>query len=132
MPEDRWNKPDDGVSVEEQVDDPDSLLNFYRMVLNARNASPALSDGDFSILELDVSAPGGWGFVRTGDGEQVVGLFNFSNEPVNVTVKAFPFSAESLTDLLTNTSYPGSELQQPYTLNLPPASAVWLVGSAPK
>ncbi len=36
MEEDRWNQPDDGISVEEELAAPDSLLNHWREVLALR------------------------------------------------------------------------------------------------
>ncbi len=126
VPQDRWNKPADSVSVEEQEADPGSLLNYYRHAFTIRNQSPALKGGEFAILELEVDKPGAWGFVRSEDGETVVALYNFSDDAVEATVVQFPFSASMPIDLLTGTTYPAAEKGQLYTITLPPASAVWL------
>ncbi len=39
-----------GVNVAEQMDDPDSLLNFYRRMLRLRKGTPALIAGDYTPL----------------------------------------------------------------------------------
>ena len=39
-----------GVNVAEQMDDPNSLLNFYRRMLRLRKGTPALTAGDYTPL----------------------------------------------------------------------------------
>ncbi len=127
MPPDRWNKPDDGISVEEQEAAPDSLLNFYRHVLQTRKALPALQTGDSHVLALEVDVPGAWGIVRTAGDQTVVALFNFGTQPVQATVPDFPFDAPVLVDALSGQQYPAAEIGQPYPVTLPPGGAVWLM-----
>ena len=126
-PEDRWNKPEDGISVEEQDDDPNSLLNMYRLVFGLRKETPALLRGDYEVLNLDVSGPGPWGITRMIDDEYVVALFNFSDEDRAVTINDFPFKAASLIDILNNVDYPGIDKNEPYSINIPAMNAIWLV-----
>jgi glycosidase len=130
-PDDRWNRSDDGISVEEQEADPDSLLNFYRRVLNTRRGSAALSSGDFEVLELETTAPGAWGLVRSAGDEKVVGLYNFSEQELEVSIPAFPFSADILVDRISGQSFPAASQGQPYSLQLPPAAALWLAEGEP-
>jgi glycosidase len=125
-PDDRWNRPNDGVSVEEQLDEPDSTLNFYRRVLNLRRSSSALSMGDFKILELDVSGPGPWGFIRSFDQERVVAFFNFSTEQQEATLLELPFESDQVIDLLSGELYSMPEPGESFQVSLPPAAAVWL------
>jgi alpha-amylase len=47
---DRYNRSDDGVSVQEQDADPASLLNWYRRLLALRQARPELRRGEQRIL----------------------------------------------------------------------------------
>lgn len=124
--EDGWNQPLDGISVEEQDADEESLLNYYRNALAIRKQTPALSEGDFEILPLESSGPGEWAFVRRQEADAVVAMYNFSDQPLEVTIAEFPFSADGLIDLLTGAEYPPIELSQPFTINLPATSAVWL------
>ena len=124
---DRWNQPDDGISIEEQNGVPASLLTLYRQMLEVRQNNPALDRGELTILDLDVSGQGPWGFARiTDDGFVVVAIFNFADEPREVTIIEFPFTADSVIDLLSGKEYPASATGLPYTLTLPPASALWL------
>ena len=49
-PADRNNAPNDGVSVEEQMDDPASLLSFYRDLARLRLEAPAMRRAAFDLL----------------------------------------------------------------------------------
>jgi glycosidase len=40
-----YSKDGDGISVESEDRDPNSLLNFYRLLIRIRKSSPALSEG---------------------------------------------------------------------------------------
>ncbi|HVI99650.1 MAG TPA: alpha-amylase family glycosyl hydrolase [Sphingomonas sp.] len=51
----RFNRKDDGISVEEEDRDPGSLLSLYRKVLALRHGTPAFEEGSQRVLE---SAPG--------------------------------------------------------------------------
>jgi alpha-amylase len=44
------DKPDDGVSLEEEKDDPNSLLNFYKELTALRKANPAIINGRYKTL----------------------------------------------------------------------------------
>ncbi|MBQ4821661.1 alpha-amylase family glycosyl hydrolase [Aquimarina sp. MMG016] len=41
----------DGISVEEQKDNPESLLNFYKKMINIRKSNTALQTGNLKFLE---------------------------------------------------------------------------------
>ncbi|GAB4526864.1 MAG: alpha-amylase family glycosyl hydrolase [Anaerolineales bacterium] len=129
LPPDRWNKPGDGISAEEEDTAPDSLLNFYRRALTLRREREPLRRGGMQPLSLTVSAPGPWGFVRGAGADAVVALFNFGDAPQEVTIPAFPFDASALTDVLHDERYPGAQVGQPYTLSLPAGGALWLVAA---
>lgn len=126
QPEDRWNQPNDGVSVEEQETDAGSLLNFYRRALNLRRAHTALREGNFEILEVEAPGAGAWGFTRQAGQEIVVVVFNFSEDEQAITVTDFPTGGGDLTDLLSGQAYPASQEGKAYELVLPGASAVLL------
>jgi alpha-amylase len=126
IPEDRWNKPLDGISVEEQDKDPDSLLNFYRKIFEHRQKLAVLRDGTIQKLVLQGSSPGPWGIVRKLDGEKLVALFNFSDTDQQIIIDQFPFSAENVIDLISGNIFPGSQEGEVYTMSLPATSAFWL------
>lgn len=124
--EDRYNAPEDGISVEEQEDDPGSLLNHWRKMLNLRKTTPALGAGALEILDYSASGQGAWVISRTFGGETVVAVFNFGQEELEIAINAAPFSASTLTDLISGTAYPPMTAAEGYTLTLLPAQAVLL------
>lgn len=44
-------KPHDGISLEEQINDPNSLFNFYKKIISIRKTNPVIADGKFQSLE---------------------------------------------------------------------------------
>lgn len=67
-----------GLSVEEQDADPESALAFSRAFIGFRKASGAMTRGTIDFMAL---ADPVLGFVRRYDDEQIVCLFNLSDEP---------------------------------------------------
>jgi glycosidase len=126
MPDDRWNKAQDGISVQEQEEAADSLLNAYRHILALRNERPVLTSGETIVLDLQVESPGPWGVLRRGVGTSIVGIFNFSDSIQVVKISDFPFSSASPVDLLTGAELPAVEAGETYELRLDPASAYWI------
>ena len=125
-PEDRWNRPNDGISVEEEETSSGSLLNYYRNAFELRREHPALYSGEFQILDLQSSGPGPWGFLRSSGEEQIVALYNFASEDQRVTIENFPLQQEKLYDLLSEKPVPASG-GEGFQITLPAASAVLLV-----
>jgi len=126
-PPDRWNRPDDGISVEEQEADPDSLLNTYRAVLSLKKTLPALREGDFEVLETTALGRKAWAARRTAGEQTLIAIFNFGTETTEITVAGFPFTSPTLTDLLSGETYPGSTAGGDYVITLPPAGVVWFL-----
>ncbi|MDG2307070.1 MAG: alpha-amylase family glycosyl hydrolase [Candidatus Binatia bacterium] len=62
-------------NVEAESESPDSMLQLYRRLLTARRASPALSAGDFELL--DDLPRGVLGYRRSVDGDARIILINF-------------------------------------------------------
>ena len=131
-PEDRYNAPADGISVEEQDGVPGSLLEHYRALAALRQAHPALRTGAFAPAEVAgagqvyaytrhapaTTAPEAWFLV----------VLNFGGE-AQVAELALdlahpgPFAA---VDALTGEPWPGVPAGEPYRVELPPASGVVL------
>jgi glycosidase len=124
---DRWNVPGDGVSVEEQEADPDSLLNAYRHLLELRTTLPALQGGDFADLDAAAVGRKAWAVARVSETQTLVGIYNFGPEAVEITIRAFPFSSETLVDLIGGAEFPGSVEGEPYVIILESGTAVWFV-----
>ncbi|MEO6850157.1 MAG: alpha-amylase family glycosyl hydrolase, partial [Mucilaginibacter sp.] len=77
-------KPDDGISLEEEKDDPNSLYNFYRSLLHIRKSHVALGTGRFKNLEND--NPEVFSFTRYHSKKAVVVVVNLSGELQSVTI----------------------------------------------
>ena len=67
-----------GINVADQVDDPDSMLNFYRTMLAARKDTPALILGDYKALHED--AEDYLAFLRTTEDQTCLVVLNYSDE----------------------------------------------------
>ena len=81
-----------GVNVADQLDDPDSLLSFYRRMLRVRKQNPALVAGDYTVLHEE--AEGYLAFLRSppplsspplggtegGDGQTCLVVLNMSDQ----------------------------------------------------
>jgi alpha-amylase len=46
-------KPDDGISLEEEKNNPNSLFNFYKSVIRMRQSNAALANGSYETLRND-------------------------------------------------------------------------------
>lgn len=71
-------RPNDGISLEEEKRDPNSLWNHYRKLIQLRKKSEALSSGRYRVVDN----PSGqvFSFLRFTDNERVLVLVNLSGE----------------------------------------------------
>jgi alpha-glucosidase len=67
-----------GVNVEDQQKDPDSLLNFYKRLIQARRQKPALVAGEY--MPVHTSSRAYLAFLRSTDDQTVLVLLNYSNK----------------------------------------------------
>ena len=66
------------VNVADQMDDPHSMLSFYRRMIRVRRSIPALTDGSYSAIE---PAPAGtFVFAREASGSRAIIALNFAAE----------------------------------------------------
>lgn len=65
------------VNVVAQDNDPDSLLNFMRMLINQRKAHPELASGALEWVETE--NPGVVAFTRRMNGKGIFAIFNMSD-----------------------------------------------------
>jgi len=87
-------KPNDGISLEEERRDPNSLWNHYRKLIQMRKKSEALSSGRYRTVEntsMEV-----FSFLRFTDDEKILVLANLSDEAQKTTVKIEGRSAVDL------------------------------------
>ena len=68
------------VSVQRQDDDPDSLLNHYRALIQLRNQHEALRVGDWILVEANSGRL--YTFLRHTENETILVIINFNRNPV--------------------------------------------------
>ena len=100
-PTDRFNKPNDGISVEEEDKPADSLLNFYRQLSQLRAAHPALRSESFEVMEAVKGCANCLGMWRwssgvNGDGELIALVFNMGGDAATVDLSDQPIALVSL------------------------------------
>lgn len=84
-----WTKgntdiPNDGVSLEEEKNDPNSLWNYYRRMIKLRREYPVIINGDYRNLDNDNTKV--LAFERFKNGEKVVVTVNFSDKEQQATL----------------------------------------------
>lgn len=69
------------VSVSAQTNDPDSLLNHYRALIQIRASSSALAHGSYTPLTV-ANSENILAFVRRSEDETVLVVINLDNDPI--------------------------------------------------
>jgi glycosidase len=120
----KYSQPNDGVSVEEQEADPDSLLNYYRRLYAVRHANPALASGAYVLIPIK-NGSGVWAYWRYSEAQIVAVLINFgeAETTVGLDLSSAPRSLGTAPkDLLTGEAV----TVNPAAVKLAPAQgAVW-------
>ena len=77
-----WNKtnlkPNDGISLEEEMKDSNSLFNCYKKLIKLKQSNPALANGEYANAENDNGKV--FSFYRINNGRKVLVVVNLSNE----------------------------------------------------
>jgi alpha-amylase len=83
---DKFNSdvPNDGISLEEEQNDPNSLWNFYRKMIGIRKANPVISEGIYKTLKNDNDQV--FTFMRYVGDKRVIVAVNLSDKPVDAVV----------------------------------------------
>lgn len=111
------------VSVVDQQDDPESLLNAMRELIALRKRHPVFSRGDLSFLDVD--EPSLLVFTRTGFGEVILVLHNFADHPREVVIPLPDFDGCQPTDILTGRVLDPIEAEG-YSLHVGRHESLWL------
>ncbi|MFP9113470.1 alpha-amylase family glycosyl hydrolase [Flavobacterium sp. RHBU_3] len=77
-------KPDDGISVEEQQADPNSLYNYYKELLRIRRMEEAFSDTKFT--NVPNANPNVLTFIKKGSRRPVLVMINLGGNEEAVTI----------------------------------------------
>lgn len=121
-------RDNDGVSVEEQINDPNSLLNFYRELIRIRKSDTAFTLGEQSFVRNGndqlVS------FCRWDKGSKYLIVFNTADrtEITSISTKDFPFSIEKLEmeSMITDSKSMGKIMSGSIALEIAPFGyGVW-------
>ena len=80
VPEDAYK-----VTVEDQINDPESMLSFYKKLLKLRKKHSSLQLGDYEFLRNE---DGMIYFVRTEALEKILVVLNFTDQPKTLDVAA--------------------------------------------
>ena len=87
-------KPNDGISLEEQIDDPNSLFNYYKSIIKLRRDHPAIAHGAYSPAVNDNTRV--FSFYRTFKNKKVLVIANLSGEPQKAKLESTPRIKENL------------------------------------
>ena len=71
-------KANDGISVEEQINNSSSLFNHYKSMIQLKQSNPALAQGRYANLPNNNSQI--FSFIRTYENQKVLVAVNLSNE----------------------------------------------------
>jgi alpha-glucosidase len=74
----------DGVNVRDQQNNPSSLLNYYKQLLQARKNSPALVQGEY--IPIHKTATDYFSFIRTSEDQTVLVILNFSEKKLELNL----------------------------------------------
>lgn len=83
--------PNDGISLEEEQNDPNSLWNFYRKMIGIRKAHPEISKGLYQTLSNTSNDV--FSFTRYDGSRQIVAAVNLSDKPVTAIISLRTASA---------------------------------------
>jgi len=116
-------KPNDGVSLEEERTNPNSLLNYYRSIIRLRQSKPALINGRYETLSNNNDSVLSF---RRGDNDPVLVVVNLSGSQQNVSIKMPTIGGKTLHSLWGNER---AELSgRDFTIEMPAyAVGVWQI-----
>jgi alpha-amylase len=77
-------------NVASQMNDPDSLLTFYKAMIKLRNTLPSISQGSYDASFISGNV---MGFTRKFGGEQTLVMINYGAASTNVNVNGLTASA---------------------------------------
>ena len=90
-------KPNDGISLEEQKNDPASLWNFYREMIRLRKTNVAFVDGSYQTLTNNQDSV--FSFLRYHNDQSAVVVVNMSGQPQNVAISLANSKAKVTADM---------------------------------
>lgn len=89
-------KPNDGISLEEEKQDPNSLWNFYKKLIALKKSTPALANGSYTNVGNTNSQV--FSFVRSTSTDRVLVVVNLSGSAETVGININATTAKNLLD----------------------------------
>lgn len=109
-------------SVEKQLADPDSILNYYKRALRIRNENPCIARGKTEVVNItgqDVAAVN-----RTWNDQNLTIVYNYSDEEKTISDASLALEDKELRNYLTIES--AQEVSLNDGLTMPPYSIAFL------
>jgi glycosidase len=88
------DKPNDGISLEEEKNDPNSLWNFYRTMIGLRRSNPVLIKGGYKTLTNNSDKV--FSFERAEGNKKVIIVINLSDKNQDVAIQSSATKLKSL------------------------------------
>jgi maltose alpha-D-glucosyltransferase/alpha-amylase len=110
------------VNVAAESEDPGSLLNKMRNLVNLRKANPIFALGEYEFLAKD--QPNCLAILRTSQDENVLCVFNLTEKDIELTFNLSEFDGKELQGLNEN-EIGLVKIEKMTKLNLKPYAFVW-------
>lgn len=107
--------PNDGVSLEEEQNQPNSLWNFYRKMISIRKANPVISKGVYKTLKTGKAQV--FAFMRYIGNKKLVVVVNLSDKPISDAVSMEKFKMTAI-NMIYGTAK-SKVIANTITMNLP-------------
>jgi glycosidase len=91
----RYAKPNDGISLEEEKPDSNSIYNFYKKVIHIRKDNPVISEGKYETLVNTNDSV--FCYQRHDSGKAFIVAVNLSASPQNTEVNYSTFDLNKMT-----------------------------------
>lgn len=112
------------INAASQIEDPDSIYNFYRKIIALRKKYPIIVYGDYKLL--DENNENIFSYIRRFGEEKLFVICNFSEQHQVVDMRRFDFSAKNCEVLICNYAKQGV-IQLNDAMKLRPYEAVVLL-----
>lgn len=110
-----WITPPDNyrtINVQAELQDPDSILNYYKRLIQLRKEKPVVAEGQIEFLFQDI--PGVFAYRRFLGERELFVINNFTGQTVQLNDRLWE---NSLRKIIGN--YPDAEIQGGYLMLRP-------------
>jgi maltose alpha-D-glucosyltransferase/alpha-amylase len=115
------------VNVRDQAREPDSLLTFFRHLIDCYRACPELAWGTVAVLDPGPEAPSVLAHRADVDGVSVVAVHNFGAAKATARLPLTDLAGHDLYDVLDGTRKPTPVVEDTtFDVSLPPYGFRWL------